>query len=62
MCPKKMPLNFKMRMRLLLLVLGLFIMAVVASGFHEEEDLVWCKRQGKMVHVSQCPCRRNAKK
>lgn len=49
-------------MRLLLLVLGLFIMAVIASGFHEEEDLVWCKRQGKMVHVSQCPCRRNAKK
>lgn len=48
-------------MRLTLLVLGLLIMAVIAGGFKStgtNDDFVWCNKQGRMVHASECPCRR----
>lgn len=49
-------------MRLILLLLGLLIMAVIASGFSEQREQVWCPKQGKMVDASRCPCRQRAKR
>ncbi len=45
-------------MRLTLLILGLFIMAVVASGFNEQEDYTPYRFRGHPVLQSQCPSRR----
>ncbi len=43
-------------MRLTLLILGIFIMAVIASGFHE--DFSPYRFRGSIVHPVNCSSRR----